>query len=136
MIIVLSTYPSKETAHSAARKIVESELAACVSIIKIQDSIYKWKGKIEENSEYLLLIKTTKKAYPQLEKFIKDRHPHDVPEVIYLEVKGGEKEYLQWVSSTTLSKLLRVPLDLTVMKRASDPSKELKSARKPRTLSM
>jgi periplasmic divalent cation tolerance protein len=135
MIVALSTYPSRETAEEGARSIVEKELAACVSIIKIEQSVYRWKGNIEIHPEYLLIIKTTPKAYMKLEMHIKETHPHKVPEIIYFEVKGGNKEYIQWVQASTLSKLLRVPLDLTALKRASDPSNELNSAKNPSVLS-
>ncbi len=135
MILVLSTYPTRKSAEKAARDIVKKELAACVSIVKIEESVYKWKGKIEVHPEYLLLIKTRKKAYLQLEAFIKHAHPHEVPEVIYLNIKGGNKDYLSWIDSVVLSKALRVPLDLTAMKRASEPSKELRSAKNPNVLS-
>jgi periplasmic divalent cation tolerance protein len=135
MILVLSTYPSRKSAEKAAIGIVEKELAACVSIIKVDDSVYKWKGKVEIHPEYLLLIKTRKKAYLQLEAFIKQGHPHEVPEIIFLEIKGGNKDYLEWIDSSVLSKPLRVPLDLKTLKRASDPSKELNSAKNPSILS-
>jgi periplasmic divalent cation tolerance protein len=135
MILVLSTYPTRKSAEKAAKEIVEKELAACVSMIKIDESVYKWKGRVEIHPEYLLLIKTRKKAYLQLETYIKDNHPHEVPEIIYLSIKGGNKDYLEWIESNVLSKALRVPLDLKTLKRASDPSNELKSARNPDTLS-
>jgi periplasmic divalent cation tolerance protein len=135
MIIVLSTYPDKQSAAKAAMELVEKELAACVSMIKIEDSVYRWKGRIVCDEEYLLIIKTTAKAYPRVEAHIKHNHPHKVPEIIFLEVKGGQKDYIEWVDKNSLSKLLRVPLDLTAMRRASDPSSEETSARKPRTLS-
>jgi periplasmic divalent cation tolerance protein len=135
MIIVLSTYPDRESAAKAAMDLVEKEFAACVSIIRIEDSIYRWRGKIEVHPEFLLLIKTTHKAYPRVEAHIKRTHPHKVPEIVFLEVKGGQKDYLEWIDANSLSRLLRVPLDLSAMKRASDPSSELMSARKPRTLS-
>ncbi len=135
MILVLSTYPTRKSADNAAMKIIEKELAACVNIVKIDESVYKWKGKIERHPEYQLLIKTRKKAYLQLEAFIKQTHPHEVPEIIYIEIKGGSKDYLSWMDSTVLPRPLRVPLDLRALKRASDPSKELKSARNPSTLS-
>ncbi len=135
MILVLSTYPDRRSADKAAMDIMEKELAACVSVIRVESSLYRWKGKIEEHSEHLLLIKTTQKAYTQLETHIKKTHPHHVPEIIHLDVKGGQKDYLQWVDENTLPSLLRVPLDLSAMKRASDPSNELMSARKPSTLS-
>jgi periplasmic divalent cation tolerance protein len=136
MIIVLSTYPDKEKAEEAAKGIVEEELAACVSIIKIENSFYKWKGKLEAHGEYLLIIKTTKKAYTRLEMYIKEHHPYDVPEILFLKIGGGNKEYIQWMDSMTLSKLLTVPLDLSATKRAPVPVKESTKAKKPRTLSL
>jgi periplasmic divalent cation tolerance protein len=135
MIIVLSTYPDKVSAAAAAVELVEKELAACVSMIKIEDSVYRWKGKVESATEYLLLIKTSQRAYPQLERLIKARHPHKVPEIAYVEVKGGSKDYLEWVDASSIPKLLRVPLDLRATRRAAEPSSELTSAKKPRTLS-
>ena len=105
MILVLSTYPDEKSAEAAAAQIIEKELAACVSTLKIENSVYRWEGKIEKNPEYLLLMKTTKKVYDKLEAFIKQTHPHKVPEIIYFDVGGGNKDYLQWVDSSTLSKL-------------------------------
>jgi periplasmic divalent cation tolerance protein len=126
MIIVLSTYPNKKSADEAALNIVREELAACVSVVAIAQSVYRWKGKVESHPEYLLLIKTTLKAYPKLELHIKQNHPHEVPEIIYIEVKGGQKDYLKWIDENTLSKLLRVPLDLKL--KRSDAQQD-----KPRT---
>lgn len=134
MILVLSTYPDKGSAAKAAMEVVDKELAACASIIKIEDSVYRWKGKLQTHPEYLLLIKTTEKAYPKIERHLKESHPHHVPEIIWLEVKGGLKEYVHWVDSNTLDKLLKVPLDLHALRRTSEPSSELTSAKKPRTL--
>ncbi|MBU0591545.1 divalent-cation tolerance protein CutA [Candidatus Micrarchaeota archaeon] len=135
MIIVLSTYPDKEKAEAVALTIVENELAACVNIIKIENSIYRWKGEIKNNPEYLLLIKTTKKAYSQLEMLLKESHPYETPEIVSLEIKHTEKNYAKWVDSVVLSRLLRVPLDLSATRRASVPSNELTKAKKPSTLS-
>lgn len=135
MIIVLTAYPDMKRAEEAAERIVERELAACVSIIKTERSIYRWKGKTERAGEYTLIIKTTKKAYPQLEALIKQGHPYELPEVIYFGVEGGSKDYLSWVDSSVLSKLLSVPLDLRLTRRAGEPPKEETRARKPSTLS-
>jgi len=137
MIIVLSTYPDRKSAEDAAEMLVEKELAACVSIIKIEQSVYRWKGKIEKTPEYLLLIKTTQKAYQQIETELKKTHPHKVPEIAYFEIKGGQKDYLDWVDASCNSpaKLLSVPLDFIATRRAGEPSSELTSAKKPKTLS-
>jgi len=135
MIIVFSTYPDKENAEKAAEGLVEKDLAACVNILKIENSVYKWKGKIEKKPEYLLIMKTTRGAYPKLEAFIKKDHPDDVPEIIFFYVRGGNKEYIQWVNSVTFSKLLRVPLDLSATKRARRSLRTDIKAIKPRTSS-
>jgi periplasmic divalent cation tolerance protein len=102
MIIVLSTYPDRKSADKAAMELVERKLAACVSRIKLENSVYRWEGKIERHPEFLLLAKTTSKAYTRLERQIKKTHPHSVPEIVYLEVKGGQKDYLDWVRKNAL----------------------------------
>lgn len=79
MIIVLTTYQDREKAEEAARMLVGKKLAACVNIIKIEKSIYRWKGKIEENPEYLLIIKTKEKLYQRLETAVKANHPYELP---------------------------------------------------------
>lgn len=133
MILVLSTYPDHASAKRAAEGIVENWHGACASIIRIESSVYRWKGRIEEGPEYLLLIKTTKKAYPELETRIKKTHPHEVPEIAYFEAKGGLKAYLGWVEANSSPSPLIVPLDFSARRRASEPSNEFRSARKPRT---
>ena len=131
MILVLSTYPDRESAEKAAEEIVRKELAACASVLRIECSYYRWKGKLEKKAEHLLIIKTMEKAYGQLETYIRDNHPHHMPEIIYLDVKGGQKDYLTWVESN--SRLLSVPLDFKLTRRAGVPSSESTSARKPST---
>ncbi|MBN1169496.1 divalent-cation tolerance protein CutA [Candidatus Micrarchaeota archaeon] len=115
MIIVLTAYPDMKSARQAGRKIVEKELAACVSIVKIEESVYRWKGKIKSGGEFLLIIKTTKKAYLQLEAFIRMDHPYELAEVIMIEVKGGSRGYLEWISSSTLSNL--VTMDISKIRK-------------------
>jgi len=99
MIVVISTYPDKEKAEDGAAKAVEKDLVACANIVKIENSIYKWKGKTERHSECLLIMKTTEEKYQGLETFIKEHHPYDVPEIIYYEIKGGNEDYIKWVES-------------------------------------
>ena len=133
MIIALSTYPDKKRAEQVAEILVEKRLAACVSIMKIQ-SVYRWQGKVEKTPEWLMIVKSAKRAYPSLERYIKKTHPHKVPEIVYMDVKGGLPAYLRWLESS-VSKALRVPLDLTAIRRASAPSKKSTKAKKPKPLS-
>ena len=96
MIIILTTVAKKSDAEKLAKLLVEKKLAACVNIIKIEKSVYQWKGKINENGEHLLLIKTAK-PYDKLERFIKRSHPYELPEIIMLPISKGYKKYLDWI---------------------------------------
>jgi periplasmic divalent cation tolerance protein len=101
MIVVLSAYPDIAGARKAARGIVEKKLAACASIVPAVESHYRWKGRLQKRSECLLIIKTSKAAYPKLEAFIRKNHPYEVPEIIWMDAKGGLKDYLAWVQTNS-----------------------------------
>jgi periplasmic divalent cation tolerance protein len=77
---------------------VEKRLAACVNITEVT-SVYEWKGKIQNDKEKLLIIKTVKSKFGELEEFVKDNHSYECPEIIALEVKAGSNEYMEWVNS-------------------------------------
>ncbi len=133
MIIVLSTYPDGRSAGKAARDLVGCGLAACVSIIRIESSIYIWKGKVERHPERLLIIKAGRSAYSAIEARIRKTHPHKVPEIVYLDVAGGQPDYLAWVASAT--RPCKVPLDSRATSRACAPPRADTRARKPRARS-
>ncbi len=132
MIIVLTAYPDMRSAEKSAENLLDEGLAACVNMIQIGKSIYRWKGRIRKEKEYLLLIKTTIKAYRDVEIHIKKNHPYDIPEVIYLKASGGDKDYIRWLEDNISSRLFSVPLDFKVRRRADTPSREERRARKPR----
>ena len=98
MYVMVSTCPDKETAKKIAKTLVEKNLVACASIVKIEESIYKWQGKLVEESEYLLIMKAKKDKYDRIEMVLKINHPHKVPELICMEVTKGNKEYIDWVT--------------------------------------
>lgn len=97
VLVVLSTFGDMESAREAARTAVEEQLAACGNIIPQIESIYRWKGKVESNPEVLVVFKTTRECYPQLEQCIRAHHPYELPEIIALEVDSGLHGYLNWV---------------------------------------
>ena len=100
-IIVISTYPNKKSVSKIANELVKGKTVACVNISKIS-SIYSWKGKVENSSEYLAIFKTTAKNRALLKKKIKETHPYDVPEIVEIDVASTDKSYLKWlVESTT-----------------------------------
>jgi periplasmic divalent cation tolerance protein len=98
--IVLSTASSEEEARKIAHRLVERRLAACVNIVPQVQSIYRWKEKVEEANEWLLLIKTTEATFGQVRHAIADLHSYDVPECICLTIEDGSPDYLQWIGDS------------------------------------
>lgn len=102
-LIVLTTVERAEDGARLARLLVEQKLAGCVQMLPPMTSIYRWQGRVEEASEVLLLIKTTRAVYDQLEAALKELHPYQTPEIIALPAAGGSADYLAWLTSATAS---------------------------------
>lgn len=94
------TCPNETVAKELARAMVEQKLAACVNILPHVTSIYSWQGKLEEDSEVLLMIKTRSSRIPALAEFIRSAHPYEVAEVVAVPVAQGNPPYLQWVQDS------------------------------------
>ncbi len=99
--IAFSTIDSEEEAKKIARALVEAKLAACVNIIPKLTSIYKWKGKLCEEEEFLLIIKTSQTRLEELKATFKKLHPYEVPELIACPIIDGLPDYLDWVIKST-----------------------------------
>ncbi|RQW84691.1 MAG: divalent-cation tolerance protein CutA [Methylococcus sp.] len=95
--LVLCSCPSIDSARELAGGLVEQRHAACVSILPGLTSVYAWKGQIESAEESLLLIKTRLANFPELERFIKELHPYEVPEILAIPVQAGSADYLAWL---------------------------------------
>ena len=100
-IVIVSTYPDKKSISRVAHIVVEKKLAACVNYTKI-DSVYAWKGKIENAKEFLALFKTTTKSKQKLKEEIAKSHPYDVPEIVELKMDDVSLPYLKWLEQSTL----------------------------------
>jgi periplasmic divalent cation tolerance protein len=98
--IVLTTIGSKTEAEDLAWELVERKLAACVNIIDMQTSIYRWKNEIKSEKECLLLIKSTAAASEELIAAIRELHPYEVPEYIELPIEKGSSKYLDWIAES------------------------------------
>lgn len=98
--IALSTFPDAATAKKIARDLVEHAFVACANIVSSVDSIYFWKGKVEESNETLVIFKMTAARYPDFEARLRKLHPYDVPEIIRLDLAGGSADYLGWMSES------------------------------------
>jgi periplasmic divalent cation tolerance protein len=98
--VILTTAGSPEEAESLAGGLVEQKLVACAQLLPI-GSIYTWEGKVEKDSEVLLLLKARADLYEAIEAYILERHSYDTPEVLQLEVGQGSEGYLSWISEVS-----------------------------------
>jgi periplasmic divalent cation tolerance protein len=100
-IVVLVTCGTEDEAVEIAHALVEERLAACVNMISPVRSIYRWEGKIWDEREWMLIIKTQKKRFEDLEKKVKSLHSYSVPEIIALPMVKGSASYLKWLKENT-----------------------------------
>jgi periplasmic divalent cation tolerance protein len=98
-VVCLITAP-QGNARTIAGTIVERELAACVNIVPQVQSIYRWKGKLEEDEEALLVVKTTRMAVGRLEELLGTIHPYENFELVALDVVAGAPSYLEWIGES------------------------------------
>jgi periplasmic divalent cation tolerance protein len=96
-LLALCTCPDEASAAHVARALVDERLAACVSRVPGLTSTYRWEGKVEEQAEHLLIIKTTTARLPALRERVVALHPYDVPELIALPFADGLPAYLGWL---------------------------------------
>ena len=99
--IVLTTAGSPQEAEKIARALVERRLAACVNIVPQIQSVYRWKDKIEHETEWLLIIKTKTNLFESVADAIKELHSYELPECVMLEVSSGSERYLDWIRENT-----------------------------------
>jgi periplasmic divalent cation tolerance protein len=99
--LVLVTCATLEEARKIARGVVENHLAACVNIVThAVESFYTWEGKLENSSEYLLMIKTAEERLEELQKEVLRLHPYDTPEFVVLPIVAGSEDYLKWLAES------------------------------------
>jgi periplasmic divalent cation tolerance protein len=100
-ILCLSTCATSQEAESLAQLLVEQRLAACVNLVPGVVSIYRWENKIQKDQEILLLIKTDRDRWLELQNFLTQKHPYQVPELISFDVRDGYAPYLDWLQANT-----------------------------------
>lgn len=96
--LVQCSAPDLTTARSLASLLLERKLAACVTILPSVESHYVWQESREQAQEVLLLVKSTKEAWPRLERTLRKNHPYNCPEILQLPVLDGHPAYLHWVA--------------------------------------
>ena len=98
--IAMTTFEDEDSASRLARALVEARLAACVQLVHIR-STFSWEGAVEDASEVLVLMKTRAGVYERLQKFVRDNHPYELPEILQIPVTTGYGPYLSWVKDNT-----------------------------------
>jgi len=120
--IVLMTAGNQEQANRIARVLVDERLAACVNVVGPIRSVYRWRGAVEDETEYLLLAKTQAAWYARLERRVKELHSYEVPEVLAISPSSGSARYLQWLMESTASEARRAGQPRMIRKRPSPAS--------------
>lgn len=98
-VVCLVAAPMND-AGRVATAMLERELAACVNLVESVRSLYRWEGKLQDEREALLIVKTTRAAVAPLEKLLREIHPYDTFELLALKVTDGSGPYLRWISDS------------------------------------
>jgi len=99
-VVIMVTAASRRECQKIARHLVEARLAACVNITQPIESIYRWEGKVADEKEYLMLIKSTRELFPEIKAAISRIHSYHTPEIICLPIIDGSRNYLQWLGDS------------------------------------
>lgn len=100
-VLVLTTLPGDADGRAFGRALVDERLAACVNVLPVMESVYRWKGQIEHESERQVIIKTTHARLGALWDRVRELHPYEVPEFIVLPIVDGSDAYLIWIGDST-----------------------------------
>lgn len=98
MIIIITTLHKKQDAHKIGKGLLKERIIVCYNLYPIE-SAYWWKGKILDETETLMIMKTKKNNFKKAEEYIKDHSGYEVPEVIALDVAKVNTPYLNWLNS-------------------------------------
>lgn len=96
------TVPNIETADKISMELVVRHLAACVNIISGIKSIYMWEGKVCNDSEVLLIIKTSSSNVDNIKEYVSSVHPYELPEIIFTEIDAGSQSYIEWLLKSSI----------------------------------
>lgn len=100
-LLVLTNLPDRAAAEKLADALIQKRVAACVNILAPCRSVYRWKGEVQHDEEYPVLIKTTRESYAALEAAIREAHPYELPEIVAVPIERGLPAYLDWVAAET-----------------------------------
>ena len=101
--VILTTVPHSESGKALAQGLLQNSLAACINIIPGLESYYYWQGELQQDSELQLLIKSNHSKLEDIESYLKNHHPYELPELLVLPVQSGSSEYLNWMNKCLLN---------------------------------
>ena len=96
--VVLTTAGSEEEAARIARALVEGGLAACVNVVPGVRSVYRWKGAVHDDREWLCLAKVERARFDEVASAVRAAHSYKLPEVVLLPIEAGDPRYLAWLA--------------------------------------
>lgn len=99
--VVLATFPDEAVARDVVGALLEARLIACANLVPGALSLYRWEGAIQEDAEWLGVLKTTRARLPEVEACLIERHPYDTPELISLPASHVEPRYAAWLGAST-----------------------------------
>ena len=100
-VIALTTLPADADAAEFGRTLIDERLAACVNLLPVMESVYRWEGKIEFEAERQLVIKTSRDRIGDLWDRVRELHPYEVPEFVVIPIMDGNEAYLRWIGEST-----------------------------------
>jgi periplasmic divalent cation tolerance protein len=100
-VVVMTTLPGDADGPAFGRAILNERLAACVNLLAPMESIYRWEGRVEQETERQVIIKTTRDRLNALWDRVRELHPYEIPEFIVLAIADGNEAYLKWVGEST-----------------------------------
>ncbi|MDQ0315814.1 divalent-cation tolerance protein CutA [Amorphus orientalis] len=101
LTLIYTTFPDVESARRVGGDLVTDGLAACTNILPGMISVFAWEGKIEQENEVAMIVKTRRALIDAVTRAVVDKHPYDEPAVVALPVTGGSKSFLDWIRSST-----------------------------------
>ena len=100
-IVIFASLPKQELCHPIATQLIKKKIAACVKWTNAVNCCYEWQGKILEEKEYLLIIKTHQKHWEEIKITIEKVHPYDIPEITKISIEDSNNAYLKWLINQT-----------------------------------
>ncbi len=101
--LIYSTWPDAETARACAAQLIEKRVAACVTVLPVAHSTFRWEGKVQQADETVMLVKTDRRKADEARRVLLAAHPYDLPCVLALDVnaEASNSDFLHWVATET-----------------------------------